>query len=147
MGNQNELITNYSSNNDKLAEVRTKLENIIIDLNNKIQIDVIISQIKDLIEKMDKIIESNKKNDEEIIKHLKNLSHNINNQFKELKYNFDNNYNSQYETRSEVLDDGLYIGEFKNGLKEGKGTFNGSNGDRYEGDFKNDRKHGKGKLT
>ena len=85
MGNQNEFITNYSSNNDKLAEVRTKLENIIIDLNNKIQIDIIISQIKELIEKMDKIIESNKKNDEEIIKHLKNLSHNINNQFKEFK--------------------------------------------------------------
>jgi hypothetical protein len=41
---------------------------------------------------------------------------------------------------------GVYIGEFKNDLIEGKGIYKHSNGDVYEGDFKNDNKEGKGKY-
>ena len=37
-----------------------------------------------------------------------------------------------------------YEGEWKNGLREGKGIYYFNDGDRYEGDFKNDKREGKG---
>ena len=40
--------------------------------------------------------------------------------------------------------DGIYIGEFKNEMRDGRGKFIYKNGDIYEGDWKNDKKEGKG---
>ena len=40
--------------------------------------------------------------------------------------------------------DGIFKGEFKNGLKEGKGEFIYLNGCRYEGGYKRSTKYGKG---
>ena len=41
-----------------------------------------------------------------------------------------------------------YIGEFKDGVFEGKGKMFDEEGYlRYEGDFKNDRRQGEGKIT
>jgi hypothetical protein len=37
-----------------------------------------------------------------------------------------------------------YIGEWKNGLKEGKGRWESGNGDFYDGDWKNSKAHGNG---
>ena len=37
---------------------------------------------------------------------------------------------------------GKFIGELKNGKKEGKGTAYYNNGDKYEGEFKNDLRDG-----
>ena len=42
--------------------------------------------------------------------------------------------------------DGTYIGEFKEGLRNGRGRFEFNNGDKYEGEWKNDKKEGKGIL-
>ena len=42
---------------------------------------------------------------------------------------------------------GKYIGNIKNGIKEGKGKFFYNNKDIYDGEFKNDVKEGKGKLN
>ena len=39
-----------------------------------------------------------------------------------------------------------YLGEFKNGMRNGQGTFIYQDNSRYEGDWKNDMRHGKGKL-
>ena len=39
-----------------------------------------------------------------------------------------------------------YEGEFKDGLKQGKGAYEWENGDRYEGEFAQDRPNGKGKY-
>ena len=39
-----------------------------------------------------------------------------------------------------------YEGEYKNGLRDGKGLLIKFNGDIYEGDFKNNLPHGKGIL-
>ena len=43
-----------------------------------------------------------------------------------------------------VFDYGIYEGETKNDLKEGKGILFYNNGNRYEGEFKNDLIEGKG---
>ena len=42
---------------------------------------------------------------------------------------------------------GTYIGYFKDGKKDGKGTIHFYNGDKFVGKFKQDKKHGKGKFT
>jgi len=39
---------------------------------------------------------------------------------------------------------GKYVGHFRDGLKDGQGTFSYSNGERYVGQFKNDKRDGKG---
>ena len=55
--------------------------------------------------------------------------------------NKQNNMNFQ-ETK--IDKNGKYIGEFKNGVYEGKGIYYYNNGDKYEGNFKNGVKEGKG---
>ena len=45
------------------------------------------------------------------------------------------------------LDIGLMAGEFKDGIKHGKGTFTLANGDKYEGGWKDNVMHGKGTYT
>ena len=47
---------------------------------------------------------------------------------------------------TKIYNIGKYVGEYKNGKREGKGIFYYNNGNRYEGDFKNDKKEGKGKF-
>jgi hypothetical protein len=44
-------------------------------------------------------------------------------------------------------DDGTYIGEFNQELKEGRGRFEYKNGDIYDGEWKNDQREGKGVYT
>ena len=41
----------------------------------------------------------------------------------------------------------LFIGEFKNGMKHGKGTIHYYNGDKFVGEFEDGEKNGKGKFT
>ena len=43
--------------------------------------------------------------------------------------------------------DDKYVGEFKNGLRHGKGTLNFSDGRKYVGEFKDGTIHGQGTLT
>ncbi len=43
-----------------------------------------------------------------------------------------------------VYDGDIYQGDFKNGKPDGKGIYYHHNGNRYEGDFKNDKADGKG---
>ena len=38
-------------------------------------------------------------------------------------------------------------GEWKKGLREGRGSFTYANGDKYDGDFKNDERNGEGTYT
>ena len=42
------------------------------------------------------------------------------------------------------FDDGTYIGEIINGMREGKGIFYDKNGDIYDGEWKKDKKEGRG---
>jgi hypothetical protein len=51
-------------------------------------------------------------------------------------------------TGSQELSDGrTYVGEFRNGLPDGKGTLTWKDGDQYAGDFKNGIRHGMGTVT
>ena len=80
-----------------------------------------------------------KNNNEILIKDLNNLINN--DKISEIyEYSFNNFYNDNGEK---------YIGEMKNGLKEGKGILYYNKDDKYkrkkyEGEFKNDKKEGKG---
>jgi hypothetical protein len=40
-----------------------------------------------------------------------------------------------------------YVGEFRNGLRNGQGTFTFVNGDMFVGEYKNGLRHGQGTLT
>ena len=40
----------------------------------------------------------------------------------------------------------IYVGEYKNNLKDGEGVMNYNNGDFYIGKYKNDKREGKGSF-
>ena len=42
---------------------------------------------------------------------------------------------------------GIYIGEFVNDVKNGKGIFKWQDGTQYEGEFLNGKQHGNGIIT
>ena len=43
--------------------------------------------------------------------------------------------------------DGKYLGEIRNGVPEGQGTFTFSDGGKYEGEWKDGNEHGQGTYT
>ena len=107
----------------------------------------------------------NLKNYNEIL--IKNINNMINNDNISEIYNYsiDNFYNENGEKYIGEIKNGLkegkgilyynkndeyerkkYDGEFKNDKREGKGIIYWNNGDRYEGDFKNEIREGKGKY-
>ena len=43
--------------------------------------------------------------------------------------------------------DGKYLGEIRNGVPEGQGTFTFSDGEKYEGEWKDGNEHGQGTYT
>ena len=45
----------------------------------------------------------------------------------------------KYLNTTKINNDGQYIGEIKNDIREGKGKMYFKNGDRYEGEWKNDK--------
>ena len=59
--------------------------------------------------------------------------------------NFNNNNKIEGKGKKITLNNSIYIGDFINGIKEGKGNEE-TNEHKYEGDFKNNKKNGFGKL-
>ena len=116
--------------NNSLLEIIQQLKNIIEDINNKKPKDSLIKNIKDLIKSTNQIIENNKANTLSMKKNFDNLI-------------TENNFNIH---RIQIYPDGKYIGEFKNGMRDGKGIFYFNDGARYEGDYKCDKREGKGIL-
>ena len=128
------------NNNDILFEIIKQLESIVKDLNNNKKTDI-IKQIKNIIILINKAIIQHKKNTEQLREDIKNLNKNMMNNFEKINCDSKKKY-----------DDGEYIGEFKNGLRAGKGTFYYNEKNKYqrkiyEGEWKNDRIEGKGKMT
>ena len=129
--------TLYSNNNDILLSISNKLDNIVEDLRGKINIDIICNKIKDIITTIDKTINDNKNNYVLIKQDMEKIMK----EYDDLKQNISNN---NIVIKTEIYNNGKYTGEFKNGLKDGRGIFYYTNGDKYEGDWKNDCREGKG---
>ena len=73
-----------------------------------------------------------KKIEDIIIKINKNI---INNAFKKNQEKIDDKNDQEIK-----YEDGRYIGQVINGLKEGKGIYYYNNGDKFDGEWKNDKK-------
>ena len=81
----------------------------------------------------------------------KNKNNNIGKLFKYIIFKLNNineitnelnnikNIKIDINNKEKIYEDGKYIGDFKNGLKEGKGIYYYNNGDRYEGDYRRKR--------
>ena len=123
----------YLSNNNLLISIINDLKQII----NNTHDNLIIQRIGNIINKMNFIINENKKNTELIINHISSLKNQINKQFSQLKINNNNNNQLNYQTINYSNGD-RYVGQILNGLREGKGNmcYNREpyKGDRYEGD-------------
>ena len=133
--NLNDLI--QKNNNNLLYNVVQQLQTVIYDITSQKNTDIIINQIKNIIIIMNKVIAENQKNTEQIRKDIKQLNDLITTQFK--------------TKGKKKYKDGEYVGEFQNGLRDGKGTFyyyenNEYERKKYEGDWKNDKIEGKGKM-
>ena len=124
----------YSNNNNILLQIINDLNQLMYSIHD----NIIIKRISDIINKMNYIVNENKKNFELIRNDISLIYNKMNKRFDKLEIN--NKINNQ-EIK---FKDGRYIGEVVNGLAEGKGIFYGYNGDRYEGDYRNGKKEGKG---
>ena len=129
--NFNEKI--YSNNNNILVSILEELQQIL----NISHENSVIKRIGDIINKMNNIINENKKNTELIINHIKNLENKI--ETKLDKLNINNNNNQELR-----LSDRKYIGQVINGLPEGNGVMYIDSGNIYKGEFKNGKYDGKG---
>ena len=116
-----------SNSNNILNEIAYDLQQLI--KNSKDQI--IIKTLGGIINKINNIIEENKKN----VELIRNDINKINDKIDELL----TTHNKELKNEK-----GKYVGEIKNGKREGKGIFYFKNGDTYEGDWKNDKMDGKG---
>ena len=122
----------YYSYNNILLEII----NDLYQLQKYIHDNLIIQRLGNIITKMNYIINENKKNVELIRNDISTLYNKLNKRFDELNIN-----NNIKEIK---YDNGRYVGQFVNGLKEGKGIYYYNSGSRYEGDYKNDKREGKG---
>ena len=114
----------YSNNNNLLIEIINDLN----QLKNYYKDNLSIKILGNVINKINYIINENKKNDELLRKNISSL--------------FDKLVINNLNKREIQNKDGKYIGQAVNGLAEGKGFFYGNNGDKYEGDWKNGKKEG-----
>ena len=114
---------NIKNNNNILLE----LVNDLLGLKNYSKDNYIIKTLENVINKLNYIINENKKNSELI----KNDLNTLNNKFDKL--------NQEMQ-----IDYGRYIGEIVNGLPEGQGILYADDGSRYEGGWKNGKLEGKG---
>ena len=124
----------YSNNNNILLGIINELQQI----SNSSHENLTIKRISDVIIKMNFIINENRKNMGLIMNQFTKLENQISLLNQKLNIN---NINNQQELKFE---NGRYIGQVVNGLREGKGIYYVNNGDRYEGEWKNDKRDGKG---
>ena len=151
-------ILNLTNNNNILADISFKLEDITEVLNDS----NINNKMKETINLMNTVINENKKileqmsNIDNAIAYIKNDAEetkeiiNKNNNHKKVDY-LDGKYEGQiFNNKREGLgifyfnDGDKYEGEWKNDFRHGKGIFYYNEGDRYEGDFKNNKRDGRG---
>ena len=112
----------YSNNNNILLEIIKELN----QMKNNSKDDSIIKILSHIILKINNMINENNKNTELIRNDISKLYKQINKKFDEIKIN------DKQELKCE---NGKYVGQVVNGLREGKGIYYIDNGDRYEGEW------------
>ena len=123
----------YSNNNNILIEIVNDLEKLM----NNSKDNLIIKSLGNIINKMNYIINENKKNMELIRKDISSLYSQITKKIG----NFDA---INLKNQELIWIDGKYIGQVIDGKANGKGIWYGNSGSKYEGDWRNDLKDGKG---
>ena len=123
----------YSNNNNILIEIVNDLEKLM----NNSKDNLIIKSLGNIINKMNYIINENKKNMELIRKDISSLYSQITKKIGDFDAINLKNQELQYS-------DGKYIGQVIDGKANGKGIWYGNSGSKYEGDWRNDLKDGKG---
>ena len=114
-----------------INDIINDLQQIINDSKD----NIIIKRLGNIIIKMNKIINENKKN----LELVRNDINKLYNKFDELKGN------NTIINKELIGNYGIrYIGQVLNGVPEGKGIEYYKDGDRYEGEWRNDKKEGKG---
>ena len=122
------------SNHNILLEIVSVLQQLM----NYSKDNLIIKKLGKIINKMNYIIIENKKNLDLIRDDINKILNQMNDKNSVLKYNdIMNNKELKYNN-------GRYVGQVLNGLREGKDIYYYNDGDRYEGDWRNGKKEGKG---
>ena len=104
---------NLTVSSDNFSKIKNGIINSINNLTYNTDKEVIINDLKSILEIINNIEENRKEKGEDNIKR------------------------KEYEN-------GIYEGEFRNEIREGKGKMIWNDGDRYEGEWKNDNKNGIG---
>ena len=139
----------YSNNNNILLGIINELQQI----SNSSHENLTIKRIRDVIIKMNFIINENRKNMGLIMNQFTLLQNQIQQLSQRLNINSFNTNTPKYSTQitnninnqQELIgDNGRYVGQVVNGLPEGKGIRYWNDGERYEGDFRNGKQEGKG---
>ena len=139
----------YSNNNNILLGIINELQQI----SNSSHENLTIKRIRDVIIKMNFIINENRKNMGLIMNQFTLLQNQIQQLSQKIDFNSFNTNTPKYSTQitnkigiqHELIGVNYrYIGQVVNGLPEGKGIEYYNNGDRYEGDHRNGKKEGKG---
>ena len=155
---------------NKIKEQKDKLNSLIDNMKKNIesikqQLDKIIDNLKIYYEIYDNLITNydNKKRNYELFQNLDEINKNMiidnlndidgnnNTSYKltkliELYNKMSNSY--QDSNRTITYENGdKYVGDLKNGLKNGKGIYFYANGNKYEGDWKDDKKEGRGTFS
>ena len=134
--NQNN-IENNSQNNEILYEITGLLEKVVSTVTPQTKINDILSELKNIIANIYKIINENNR---KTIKSKKSTTSILT-----IESNQSEGLDHKTEIYSEIYSNGnKYEGEIKNGKREGKGIMEYNDGHRYEGDWKNDLRDGKG---
>ena len=130
-----------NKNNELLSAIVAELSQISVELKD----DSMIKRVENIANRMNKIIIENRQNVLLIINYISKLETQmklLNKSIKELKSS--NNISTNITIQKIKYENGEYIGEVLNGLREGKGTMLFENGDKYIGDWINDKVEGKG---
>ena len=128
----------YENNNNILLGIINELQQII----NYSKEDLTIKRISDIIIKINFFFNEYKKDHESIMNQFSLQQNQLNSLQNQLNQKFKiNNINNQQELKFE---DGRYVGQVVNGLREGKGIMYFNNGDRYDGEWRNNKQNGKG---
>ena len=128
-----------------LMQSMQSIGNDFVELN---RINAKISQITESFNLAQNIILGpDAKNPSRIILDRPKLNDQSSTYLKSLKYGIRERFNVLPETEIEILFEGKYIGDWKNGMRHGHGVLETNLNERYDGDWKNDKPNGHGIFT